>query len=519
MKEPTIKLLIADDEPFIYAMCEHALGTEGYELTSVTSGEACLRCLEQEVFDLVLLDYRMPGLDGIEVLRRIREGADPDVGVVIITGFGTLDSALEAFRLGVQDFLTKPLRLETLERAIQRSLEATKIRRHLRHFAREGQKAAPLAGLVGESPAMQQVVETLLKVAASPLSSVLITGETGTGKNLVARVLHECSPRAAGPFVQVNCTTLPANLVEVELFGAEKGAFTDAHERKVGRVEQADGGTLFLDEIGHMPWDLQPKLLNVLEEKRFRRVGGQGEVSVDVRFAASTNRDLEQAVRDGQFRMDLYFRLYIVPIHLPPLRERGEDILLLARHFLHALGRDLEKPRRDLSPEAEALLRAYPWPGNVRELRNVMERAVLLSKGEVLTAADLSFLSGTTPRGQAPGPALTDLGRPRDHETTRPPRETTDNGPRDHGTTDPESGVRGPGSGVRGLPKVVSGPDERHPLQPVSLDPAHTSLEEMERAHILRVLQETKGNKVQAAQILGISRETLRRKLMRWGEE
>jgi two-component system response regulator HydG len=375
---------------------------------------------------------------------------DPDLPVVIITGQGTLQAAIDALRLGAQDFVTKPFGLRELLAPIRRVLETTRLRREVRALRQRQREQTGYPGLVGESPAMREVLDLVRRVAVSD-ATVLLTGETGTGKGVIARALHEHSPRAQGPFVQLNCAAVPEPLVEVELFGSEKGAFTDAHEHRLGQVEMAQGGTLFLDEIGEMPYSAQTKVLHVLEEKTFRRVGGREDLRVDVRLVAATNRDLEQAVAEGKFRQDLFYRIHVLPIHLPPLRERGEDLLLLARHFLDGFSREWGRKFAGFSPAAEESLRRYPWPGNVRELRNAMERAVLLASGPTIEAADLSI----APRCR---------------------------------------------------------------LQiPPGCDPLHTPLSEVERAHVLGVLKSCGGNRTRAAEILGLARETLSRKLSSWG--
>ncbi|MBI3923397.1 MAG: sigma-54-dependent Fis family transcriptional regulator, partial [Armatimonadetes bacterium] len=357
-----------DDDATMHAACRRVLEAKGYEIVSALNGRECLTYLENAIVDLVLLDYKMPDLDGIEVLCRIRQGDDPDLGVVIITGKGDMRSAIEALRLGALDYVTKPMGADGLLAVVQRGLEVTSIKRHLRRFNREGKREFRPDFLIGENAQMQQVCETLVRVGASSLSCVLLRGETGTGKSLVARALHDNSLRAASSFVQVNCTAIAADLAEVELFGHEKGAFTDAHGSRKGYVEQADAGTLFLDEIGYMPLSLQPKLLNVIEDKRFRRVGGFEDVTVDTRVVAATNRDLGEAIGAGEFREDLFYRLNVITLTLPPLRERQQDVLLLARHFLSHFSKQFHRDVWDLSPEAQKLVLDYHWPGNVREL-------------------------------------------------------------------------------------------------------------------------------------------------------
>ncbi|NCO36660.1 MAG: sigma-54-dependent Fis family transcriptional regulator [Armatimonadetes bacterium] len=459
MPETQARILVVDDDPIMHAVCRKALADKGYDIVAVTSGRECLDKLRHEVIDLVLLDYKMPDLNGIEVLRLIRTSDDPELGVVIITGKGTMNSAIEAFRLGAQDFVTKPVSSEQLRAVVRQGLEVTRIKRHLRRFAREGKKSRQFEYLVGESAPMQSLFETIIKVSASPISSVLIRGETGTGKSLVAKAIHEGSPRASGPFIQVNCTAIPSDLVEMELFGTEKGAYTDAQERKHGLVEQAQHGTLFLDEIGHVPAAIQPKLLNLIEERKVRRLGGREDIEVDVRIVAATNRNLEKAIDSGDFRADLFYRLNVIPITVPPLRERGRDVLLLAHHFTQGFAKEFGKTVRAVSPMAEKSLISHSWPGNVRELKNAVERAVLLVDRDVLQETDFSLTI-----------------------TTAPVSPST-----------PESGSQ--------------------------TDWATTSLEEVEKAHILNVLQRAHGNRSHAARILGVSTETLRRKLKEWKQE
>lgn len=386
---PQPRILVIDDDPIIHTICMQGLVPQGYDVASALRSEEGLSQLATEFFDVVLLDLKMPDLDGLEVLRRIRQGEDPDLSVVIITGKATVPVAVDSLRLGADDFLTKPFDIDELATVLQRVLELTKLRRELRQARRWQREQFGLKNVIGQSPAMQAVYAQVHRIAASPNATVLIRGETGTGKGLLARAIHYHSPRADKPFVELNCAAIPESLVEVELFGCEKGAFTDAYEARLGHLEMAEQGTLFLDEIGSMSRATQAKVLNVLEEKTFRRVGGREALRVDVRLIVATNRDLEQAVAEGAFGADLYYRLNVLPLTLPPLRERGEDITLLARHFLDQLTREMGKKSRHLTPAAEAKLLAHPWPGNVRELRNVIERTVLLTDAETIDAEDL----------------------------------------------------------------------------------------------------------------------------------
>lgn len=459
MPDSGATILVVDDDPIMHAVCRKALGGEGYDIVAVSSGKGCIERLGKQTFDLVLLDYKMPDLNGIEVLRHIRDSDDPELGVIIITGKGTMGTAIEALRLGAMDFVTKPVSSEQLRAVVRQGLEVSRIKRHLRRFARDGKKSKQFKPLVGNSPPMQALFETITKVAASPISSVLIRGETGTGKSLVARAIHEGSHRASGPFIQVNCTAIPCDLVEVELFGSEKGAYTDAQERKPGLLEQAHHGTLFLDEVGHVPLAVQPKLLNVIEERKVRRLGSREDKGIDLRIVAATNRNLEEAIDSGDFRADLFYRLNVIPITVPPLRDRGKDLLLLVHHFTQHFSQVFGKTSRSLSTEAERALLSHAWPGNVRELKNAVERAVLMAEGEVLHEPDFAV------------------------QATSALASTS------HKDSEPE------------------------------IDISSTTLEEVEKAHILGVLERTHGNRAQAARILGVSTETLRRRLKEWNEQ
>ncbi len=378
MKE---KILIVDDERLIRQSLEKQLAGQGYVAVSADSGRMAISLVEEELPDLVLLDLRLPDLNGIEVLRRLRE-IDKSLMVIIMTAYGSIDTAIAAIRSGAYDYLTKPFDMETVLLAIRQALEASNLKRKLAYFHTQENVRFGLYRLVGESPIMKDVRQRIRQIAQSEASTVLLEGESGTGKDLVARTIHTQSNRSGYPFVEVNCSTLHETLIESELFGHERGAFTDAKSRKSGLLELANGGTLYLDEIGDMNPSLQAKLLSAIENKRFRRLGGVKDLAVDVRFIAATNRNLAAAVQKGDFRQDLFYRLKVFPITLPPLRERMSDLPLLIDFFLEDLRHEFKKGIRDFSPEAKQFINGYAWPGNLRELRNVLERAFILCEGE-----------------------------------------------------------------------------------------------------------------------------------------
>jgi DNA-binding NtrC family response regulator len=382
------RVLIVDDEPDVVANWSRVLERDGYHCLGVTDSQHALRLLETERPDVVLTDLQMPDADGLAILRRAVE-LDPDVAVVVITGHGTVQSAVEAMQTGAFDYLLKPLPSnDVLRLAVQRGLARRQLLDENRRL-REG--LSPQVGLdkvIGKSPAIEAVFE-LVRKAARAEASILVQGESGTGKELIARAIHANSARAAGVFVPVDCAALPENLLESELFGHERGAFTGADRVKPGMFEVADGGTLFLDEVGELPLGLQAKLLRALQEREIRRVGGTKQIPVDVRLVAATNRDLAESVRKREFREDLFYRLNVIPIVLPPLRDRPGDVPLLAYHFLGRYGRNRERPLEGIEPEALAALEAYPWPGNIRELQNAIERACVLADGPALRLRDL----------------------------------------------------------------------------------------------------------------------------------
>ena len=451
-------LLVVDDERSLRFSIGEWAHDAGYHALEAVDGREALEQVREHAVDVVLLDLRLRNEDGMEVLRRLRE-EDAALPVVMLTGHGGVEHAVQATKLGAYDFMLKPPDLDHLGVVLKRAMEHSRLQRELQ-FLRSGRQGEQT--LIGESPALKRALQRVDKAAKSTTVTVLIQGETGSGKELVARYLHARSARAAGPFVELNCSAIPEQLLESELYGHEKGAFTDAKRFRKGLFELADGGTLLLDEIGEMAHGLQSKLLRVLESRTFRRVGGQADITVDVRVVAATHRDLKRAVAEGRFREDLYFRLNVVPIDLPPLRERVEDIPVLAEHFVGRFCRELGRPPVRLDPAALEAFRAYSWPGNVRELRNVVERVVLLEAEDVILPEHLpSEIAG--PRSRPGGPASS---------------------PRD-------------------------------PFPPGVVRPLN-EVEQLAIEHALRVCD---GNKTRAAQALGISRQTLRTKLKEFAME
>jgi len=461
-------VLIVDDERTLGRAIKAFLEASGYEAELVQSAEQALELLERLRPDVVFTDVKLPGLSGIELLRRIRE-FDPAIAVVVMTAFGTIEGAVEAVKLGAFDYVKKPLDLEELKLLADRARENSQLKQELSYYRRRAAQEDSFGNVIGESPSMRAVMARAREIAAlDETPPVLLTGETGTGKGLVARTIHATGTRASKPFIDVNCTALPANLIEAELFGYERGAFTDAKESKLGLFEAAEGGFLFLDEIGDLELALQGKLLRAIEERTVRRVGGVRDRKIDVRILTATNRDLERESQHDRFRKDLYFRLAVILLRLPPLRERGEDILALAQFYLRQFGTKYGKPARRIGAEAQALLLKYPWPGNVRELSHVIERAVLWSREATL------------------GP---------DHLSLTMPSETL-------------------------APPAVAAPAaaEAGPVTPPSaLPPDGVALGDWERTMLEQAMRETGGNQTRAAQRLGISRDTLRYRLKKYG--
>jgi len=379
----SLSILIIDDEPHLPHQFARYLRKYGYEVAAVADGEAGLQVLQKDSIDLVLLDLRLPKMSGLEVLERIRE-TDQELPVVMLTAYGDVQTAVAAMKLGAVDYLLKGFDLDELLLVVRRGLETSAMYRELRQLRRERSDNYHFTHIVGHSERMREVFDMVARVARSDTAAVLITGESGTGKEVVARAIHDQSLRASGPFHPLNCAAIANNLLESELFGFEQYAFTDAKKSKRGLLELAEGGTLFLDEVGEMPLDMQVKLLRVLETKSFFRLGGNKEVKINVRVLAATNRDLEQAMKDGTFRSDLFYRLAVLQIPLPSLRERPGDILLFASRFVEDFNKSLVRNVRRISPEAQHLLLAYSWPGNVREVKNVIERAMILSNSDEL---------------------------------------------------------------------------------------------------------------------------------------
>ena len=451
-------VLIVDDERTLARAVKAFLLESGYEAEVASDGEQAIGLLETLRPDVVFSDVRLPGMTGIELLRRIRD-FDPSIPVIIMTAYGTIEGAVEAVKLGAFDYLKKPVDLEELKLLADRAHEHSQLRQELSYYRRQAARDVPFAGVVGESAAMRAVLDQARQIAAlDETPPVLITGETGTGKGLVARTIHASSQRASKAFIEINCTALPATLMEAELFGHERGAFTDAKESRMGLFEAAEGGFLFLDEVGDIELALQGKLLKAVEDRTIRRVGGTRDRKIDVRILAATNRDLERESQRERFRRDLYFRLAVILLRLPPLRERGNDVLALADHFLQQFRIKYGKPVERIDPRATDLLLAYPWPGNVRELSHVIERAVLWSRGPTL---EIEHLGLEVPSDQP------------------------------NGTDDP-------------------------PALPAPR-PAGMDLEQWERSLIEQALREAEGNQTRAAHRLGISRDTLRYRLKKYG--
>lgn len=375
-------ILVVDDEVNVLESFQGIL-EDDYRVLTATSGEEALKKVEKENLDIVLLDIKMPGMDGTEVLRRIRKMSE-NVDVIMVTAVKTMRTAIEAMKLGAYDYITKPFDVDEVIVSIKRALERRCLAREVSYLRSEVAKPVKFDNIIGTSEKMREVYEIVSEMAKNDVT-VLICGESGTGKELIARAIHFNGLRKDNPFITVDCASIPENLLESELFGHEKGAFTDATSQKLGRFELANHGTLFLDEIGNLKLDMQGKILRALQEREIQRVGGVKTIKIDVRIISATNIDLKKATKEGKFREDLYYRLNVVPIELPPLRERKEDIPLLMRHFLRIFNREFGKRIKDITPEAMEFLVNYRWPGNVRELRNVIERLVALIKEEVIS--------------------------------------------------------------------------------------------------------------------------------------
>ena len=397
MRNETI--LVVDDEQLIRWSLVERLRAEGYEAVEAENGAQALEKVHDGV-DLVLLDYKLPDTDGVSVLRRIKEH-DPDILVILLTAYATVETAVEAMKIGAYHFANKPFNLDDVARTVAQALETTRLRREVRQLRATQAQPYAFDRIVGESAEMDALRALLRRVASSPATTVLLTGESGTGKDLAAKVLHYNSDRGNRPFMNITCSAIPDALLESELFGHERGAFTDARQQKRGLLESADGGTVFLDEIGEMVPGLQAKLLRFLEEKAFKRVGGAHDIRVDVRVIGATNRNLEEQVKAGRFREDLYYRLNVLPVALPPLRAHLDDVPTLVGFYIDLFNREFRKSVRGASLPALEALRAYRWPGNIREVRNAVERAMLLADGSWLEPHDFPIL-GLKPASSAP---------------------------------------------------------------------------------------------------------------------
>jgi two-component system, NtrC family, response regulator AtoC len=385
MKPLSGTILVADDDADIREILRDTLNSLGARIITAVDGQDCLGRVEADAPDVLLLDIEMPVKSGLKVLQELQQRGSK-VTIIMITAYGTIERAVQAMKQGAYDFITKPFDLDHIALVVEKALEREKLKRGLERYSEETGERYRLIG--GDSPNMREAIETAKKAAASR-STVLLLGESGTGKEIFARAIHEWSERRRDPFIAINCVGLAKELLESELFGHERGAFTGAHQLKKGKVELADGGTLFLDEVGDVSLELQTKLLRFLQEREFERVGGTQPISVDVRVIAATNRDLASAMKEGRFREDLFYRLNVIPISLPPLRERREDIPILARYFVRRFAAETKKIFSEITVDAEAKLVAYPWPGNVRELANVIERAAVLGDGPEITGEDL----------------------------------------------------------------------------------------------------------------------------------
>lgn len=449
------KILVADDDPLMLRLVTEILKRQGKEVIAVTHGAAAIQKIEEEPFDLIISDMKMPFKEGIDVLKEARR-AHPSAIVILMTAHGSIESAVEAMRLGAFNYLIKPFAPEALENVLEKAEEHARLLTENR-FYKEERAHQKCPHLVAESPAMKKILQDLNKIAKSQ-ASIFITGESGTGKEVIAGAIHQLSQRASAPFIKVNCAAIPETLLESEFFGHERGSFTGAHIRKTGRFELADKGTLLLDEVTEIPLVLQPKLLRAIQEQEFERVGGTRSIKVNLRFLATSNRNMQEAIETKVFREDLFYRLNVVPIHIPPLRERKEDILPLAEHFLKKFCLDNHKSAKTLTEKAKKKLLDYPWPGNVRELANIIERTVVLDFDAQIDQEHL-YLDSPLPSTQV-------------------------------------------------KPCVEM---KNTPLQ------IGTSLHELEKRHILDTLDAFHQNRTKTAAVLGISVRTLRNKLHEYG--
>jgi DNA-binding NtrC family response regulator len=450
-------VLIVDDEKHTREGLKQAL-SEGYDVAVAASADEAFNLMDSQAFDVILTDLRMPGKSGLKVIDRALALANKPA-VLMMTAYGSVDTAVEAMKRGAVDFLTKPVNIERLDVLIKRALKTKTLEVEVQQLHERLDEKFDLDGIVGNSPLLKDVIERVKKVAQSK-ATILIEGESGTGKELIAQAIHQSSPRSHGPFIAVHCAALSETLLESELFGHERGSFTGATERRIGRFESADGGTLFLDEIGEISGSIQVKLLRFLETKSIDRVGGSKTVELDVRLVTATNRNLEQLVREGKFREDLFFRLDVVRFLMPALRERREDIPALLAHFIRIFSEENGVPQLEIEPGAMKTLQAYSWPGNIRELRNFCENAVVLRKGGKLSEFDLD------PRFRSSAPSA--------------------------------ASASGPGDAAGAAPTL--------------------SVEQNEKRILREALIKSRGNRTKAAELMGISRRTLHRKLAQWPE-
>ncbi len=460
-----MKILVADDEPNVHYSFERILSPD-HEIISASSGQEALLKIESQRPDLVIMDIRMPGTNGLVTLRKIKE-IDARLPVIIMTAYGTMQTAIEAMGLGAYEYMLKPFDVGQMRKIIDKALAAGQLMKKTVSYPPLAGRAKEEDLIVGTSAQMQEIYKMIGQVAGKDVT-VLLRGESGTGKELVARAIYQHSKRSDQPFVVVNCAAIPETLLESELFGYEKGAFTGAEERRIGKFEQSNGGTMFLDEIGDMSLSTQTKILRVIQDGEFTRLGGKEPIRVDVRLIAATNKNLEAAIQEGKFREDLYYRLNVISIYLPPLRERKEDIPALVKYFVEKFSRELGRDVRAIDEAALHKLVRYDWPGNVRELENCIKRAVVLSKGDLLTPEDIQIqVTGKKERGLREGASL---------------EEMLDQ--------------------VLDLASVTEDGSEIIPL--------------VERVLILKALQKTGGNQVQTARLLGISRNTLRSRMNKY---
>jgi DNA-binding NtrC family response regulator len=451
------KILVVDDEKLLRWSLEQNLSKGGYEVVAAEKGLEGLGAFKEEIPDVTLLDIHLPDVSGITVLEGIKE-INPHALVIMITAFGDIQTAVKTIKLGAYDFVEKPFNMEKLKIIIDKALETVSLRKEVSEFRKQISSKFGFDSIIGQSEQMKSVFSLIAKVSKSDASTVLLQGESGTGKDLVAKIIHYQSARADRPFMEINCTALPDTLVESELFGHEKGAFTDAKAMKKGLFELSDGGTIYLDEVGDMTQGTQAKLLKVIEDKSFKRIGGTKDIDVDVRIVTATNRNLENEVRKGNFREDLYYRLKVIPLLIPPLRDRPSDITLLAKYFIDEFNEEFKKNVKGLSKETEKCFMEYPWPGNVRELKNVIERSMILESDEYILPEHL-------------------------------PLELTSKEVMTHNISN--INIRIPPGGI--------------------------DIEEVEKELIRQALDVTGGNQTRASKLLNLSRDTLRYRMQKFG--